>query len=294
MLDGLFIDTWSLTPSASFTHSELSWSIASDLSGRFAPNILSELNYRDLQAQGLGFTLARLYPVNDNLALYAELMLSRSVIQDGSSQDSDYQGNRRSQEFSRSYADVDSGLSPTRHFSVGLKMRLPDFPQDFFSVLIGRHRQVVNLTKTNGVIVLPDTLNGEKLEDLNSTYNSQFDSWSFGISQEHLMDWGTLSCRYDYYDTEFNAEANWNLRTDFAHPVSFIHQGFGEGHSLQLGYAREITNTVQLQLHWQRSLYQIDPGYDVTFFTTRQPLATRLNQVNYASRQVQIGISYIF
>jgi hypothetical protein len=298
MFDALMIDAWSVRPDLIFSNSELTWNIASEPSGRFTPNILSELSYRNMHATGIGTTLARLYPLNDDVALYADVHFSRASIHAGISQDSDYSANDRQGEFSRSYADINNDDNHTDGFNLGFKMRWLDRQHDFLNFFIGRQQQDMNITTTNGMIAFSDDFpTGFALDDLNSTYNSRFDAWSLGIGSEHQLTWGVISLRYDYDDTNFDAKANWNLREDFAHPVSFTHNGQGHGQRFQIGYSYPLTAHLRLHAHWQHSQYAIRNGYDQIFYIVgSETLAyvTRLNAVDYRSRQFQLGMEYLF
>ncbi len=302
MFDGLMVDAWSVRPDMIFGQSELSWSIAADPAGRYAPNILSELDYRNMGSNGLGITIARLYPVNTDMALYADGHVSHSKISSGISQDSDYAANNRQQEFSRSYADIENDDHTHYGFTLGLKMRWLDPTKDFLSFFMGREQQDLNITTSNGVIAIANRFPvGLRFDQLNSTYNSRFASWSLGVGAEHAFSWGIMGLRYDYYDTSFDAKANWNLRTDFEHPVSFTHNGQGDGHHWQISYSYPLNKTLSVNAQWQQVNYRIHQGYDQTFYIDNDnqnsagfSYVTQLNEVDYRNRYWQLGIAKLF
>jgi hypothetical protein len=298
MFDGLMVDAWSVRPDVIVGRSELIWSIAADPSGRYAPNILSELEYRDMHSYGAGVTFARLYPVNDDLALYADAQINNSNIHSGTSQDSDYAANNRQQEFSRSYADIANDDMSNYGFSIGLKSQWLNTGKNFLSFYIGREQQDVNITASKGVIVISNALPaGQRLDDLNSTYDSHLASWKLGVGAEHSESWGTISLRYDYYDTNFDANARWNLRQDLEQPVSFTHNGQGDGHGLQINYRYPLCGNLSLNTQWSMIQYRISRGYDQTFFSnngTPFSYVTQLNSVSYEKKALQVGIEYWF
>lgn len=298
MFDGLMIDAWSLRPDLIVGRSELSWSIATDPSGRFTPNILSELEYLDMHTYGTGITFARLHPVNDDLAFYADGHARNSNIHSGISQDSDYNANNRQQEFSRSYADIANDNISDYGVSVGLKSRWLNTGKDFLTFHIGREQHDVNITTTKGVIAISTNRpTGQRLDDLNSAYDSHFSSWKLGIGAEHSESWGNISLRYAYFDTNFDAKARWNLREDFEQPVSFIHNGQGDGHELELGYRYLLCGNFSLSARWNLVNYRISRGYDQTFFIFNNlpfSYVTRLNEVLYQNKSLQLGLEYLF
>ena len=298
MFDGLMVDAWSVRPELSVGRAELSWNIAADPSGRFAPNILSELDYRDMHFYGVGVTFARLNPVNDDLALYADGHIRNSNIHSGVSQDSDYADNNRQQEFSRSYADIANDDITELGFTLGLKSRWLDTNKDFLSFYIGREQQDVNINTSKGVVAVSSNLPvGLRFDDLDSAYDSDFAAWTLGFGAEHIYTWGVVSVRYDYHDVSFDAKARWNLRQDFEQPVSFTHNGQGQGHGLQLGYSYRLCENLTLTALWHQLHYRINRGYDQTFFTNNgNPFSyvTRLNEVTYQNQSLKLGVEYLF
>ncbi len=76
---------------------QLDWNIAGNLAGT-NPNVLSELTWRDIEIYQVNIGLKALI----NEGFYVRGSLGYGWIFDGSNQDSDFQGNNRTGEFSRS------------------------------------------------------------------------------------------------------------------------------------------------------------------------------------------------
>ncbi|MCG7952648.1 MAG: hypothetical protein N0E56_15730 [Candidatus Thiodiazotropha endolucinida] len=293
MFTGLFLDSFTITPYLEQSKSEVVWSIPAGPSSFYSPNILSELTYKDVKARGLGLNLAYLNKVSDHWALYLEGDYSDTSIKSGSSQDSDYLGDNRTEEFSRSYADVDDDSSVRTSFTIGMKTRWFDSKGHYFTFLFGHQKHQLNMTTSNGVQYIPEESRGSPMTGLNSTFNSEFSSWYSGVATEHVFKWGTIGIRYERHDVEYDSEADWNLREDLAHPTSFIQSGEGKGTLLTLGYSYQVNLNWDLFFNYTRRDYDIKEGYDQTFASDGSSYVTTLNGLQYDSEQYQIGFRYI-
>ncbi len=294
MFTGLFIDAFVLSPYIELSKSELVWSIAAGPSAAYTPNILSELTYSELKSEGFGLQFSYLKKLNDNWAFYIEGDYSDSSITSGESQDSDYQSDNRGDEFSRSYAEIKDDLIKKEMFSVGIKTRWFDKQGHYLTFLFGHQQHNVDITVTNGVQAIPVEMNGTPLVGLNSTYDSEFSSWYYGLSTEHVFKWGTIGLRYEIHDIDFIAQADWNLRPDFQHPKSFEHTGKGDGNTLVLGYTYTFNLSWDAYFNVIHREYEINDGYDQTFFSDGGSYITTLNKLEYKIESYQLGFRYIF
>jgi len=294
MFSGIFVDSLILSPYMEQSKSELVWDIATGPSSYFTPNVLSELSYQNIKSRGLGIRIASVKKVSQDWAFIVEVNYSDTSIKAGRSQDSDYLSNDREDEFSRSFADIEGNGNRQQSFGIGMKSRLFGLRGHYVSMLFGRKETEVNLTATNGVQSIPEEYSGVELTGLNSTYNSCFASLYVGFSTEHVFGWGTVGANYEYYDVEFDAEADWNLRDDLAHPVSFAHFGSGKGESLTVGYTYQYGFNWDFYLNYIHSHTKIKNGYDQIFFTDGSSYITTLNQLKFESKQLQLGFRYIF
>jgi hypothetical protein len=221
MFFGLFIDTMVINTQLEMSDSELVWDIASSASAATTPNVLSELSFRDIRSLGYVINLGYMNRFDNNIAFVLEAEYADSRIQSGRAQDSDYASDNRTDEFSRSFSDIESDSINYFSLATGIKTRWLNTKGHYLSFLIGYKKHNVDITMTNGVVEIPEADAGSLIPGLNSTYNSEFRSIFAGLSTEHVFSWGTIGFRYDLYYTDLKAEADWNLRTDFAHPVSF-------------------------------------------------------------------------
>ena len=295
MFTGVFIDSIAIAPYVEGSESELIWNIAIQ-PPYTSPNILSELSYKEIKEDGSGLKLSYLKTVDDVWAFYIAGDYFSSSIRSGKNQDSDYILDNRQGEFSRSYSEITDDGSKRKSMEVGIKSHWfkEDSEGHYVSVLAGYQYHDINLTVTNGVQIIPEELNGYVIEGLNSTYDSEFASKYLAFVTEHRFRWGIVGLRYEKHDLEFDSKANWNLRDDFQHPVSFEHDGDGEGRVLTLGYAFKFTEFFDVFVDLTRREYEVVDGNDVTYFSDGYVGETRLNKLNYTSNSVKAGIRIVF
>ena len=294
MFLGLFIDTMVINTQLEISDSELVWDIASSASATTTPNILSELSFRDIRSLGYVINLGYMNRFDNNIAFVLEAEYADSRIQSGRAQDSDYASDNITDEFSRSFSDIESDSINYFSLATGIKTRWLNTKGHCLSFLIGYKKHNVDITMTNGVVEIPEADAGSLIPGLNSTYNSEFRSIFAGLSTEHVFSWGTIGFRYDLYYTDLKAEADWNLRTDFAHPVSFEQVGDGKGYAATLGYTYNHNRNWDYSIDYVVTKYHIQDGYDQTYFSDTTSFIVKLNNSEYKQEAIRIGVSYNF
>ena len=294
MFLGLFIDTMVINTQLEISDSELVWDIASSASATTTPNILSELSFRDIRSLGYVINFGYMNRFDNNIAFVLEAEYADSRIQSGRAQDSDYASDNRTDEFSRSFSDIESDSINYFSLATGIKTRWLNTKGHYLSFLIGYKKHNVDITMTNGVVEIPEADAGSLIPGLNSTYNSEFRSIFAGLSTEHVFSWGTIGFRYDLYYTDLKAEADWNLRTDFAHPVSFEQVGDGKGYAATLGYTYNHNRNWDYSIDYVVTKYHIQDGYDQTYFSDTTSFIVKLNNSEYKQEAIRIGVSYNF
>ena len=101
-----------------------------------------------------------------------------------------------------------------------------------------------------------------------------------------------LTCGFEYHWADYDAEADWNLRTDFAHPKSFEHDADGYG---MVGFAEfSYFFNPRWALHFSGNYqkWETDPGIDRAFYADGTVTETRLNEVNWNTYALMIGLVY--
>ena len=294
MFTGLFVDAFIFTPYVEQTKSEMVWNIANGAGANASPNILSELTFKNVKSLGYGLKIAHLNALSENIAFYVEAEYADSSVKSGTVQDSDYLGDNRTGEFSRSIADVNDDSLNSWGLAAGIKTRWFGARGHYLTFLIGHERQAVDYTMTDGVQIIPEAYSGQSLTGFNSTYNSEFESWYIKIGTEHVFKWGTIGLSYEHHDLDFYSEADWNLRADFAHPKSFTHEGEGSGKGITIAYTYPLNLQWDVFLTYTKRKNIINDGYDQVFFSDGFSVINSLNTVEYTEEQFQFGFRYIF
>jgi hypothetical protein len=278
-----------LDTKSGYRKANMNWSVAAPDS---SPNILSELQYNDLTIYEAGVDAMAV--VNK---IYAKASISLGKIVEGKGTDSDYQENDRNAMYSRS----ESGLSDEiQDLSIGLGYQM-DFFQNrlLISPLAGLSYHSQKIRQTDGVQTVSSTADlpasGRKIAGLNSTYEANWRTLFVGfdvdieiIKQVHLVS------SFEYHTASYEAYADWNLRNDFAHPVSFKHEAAGQGRNITVSINRMFAERwlIGLMVGWQD--WETDPGTDTLFWSGGVATRSRLNEVNWESRSVNFSIGYHF
>ena len=268
---------------------QLDWNIASDLSGTYTPNILSELTWDDIESVELQIDfsgkLARQF--------YYHIDLSIAGIRKGKNQDSDYYGNNRTLEFSRSNNNASDGYLGDISGAIGYPIQLDEDGKKRLRLtpLLGYsyHRQ--NLTMTDGVqtIASPDTPPLGPFPGLDSSYDAEWYGPWFGFELAFALAPGVaLDIQFEHHVGEYLGVADWNLREDFQHPTSFEHTADSTGNSLSLNLVIDRGWLWIVSAQFQK--WQTDAGTAKIFFSNNTYAETRLNEVNWRSNSLSFGV----
>jgi hypothetical protein len=102
----------------------------------------------------------------------------------------------------------------------------------------------------------------------------------------------TLTGEYHWQD--YHADANWNLRSEYAHPVSFSHNAKGHGVVGGVAILFETKNRWGITLGMNMTDMKTNPGIDRTYYADGTTTDTRLNEVHWQSWTFETGFSYQF
>lgn len=275
---------------------DLNWTIAGDLSGA-NPNILSELTYESQKIPQVA-VFGKKYL---DSGWYLEGDARYGVVLNGESRDSDYFGDNRSNEFSRSHADI----AGDNIFDVSLGLGFQIYGRKFQN-LWGRQASLAvipvagysiyqqNIKVTNGVQLI-DTVDGTSgpFPGLNSTYKAKWNGPWAGLRVEYDKDmhygaWASAK----YYKVNYEGEANWNLRSDFQHPKSFEHIANGTGLSVEAGVRFRVSKNFTLGLEITYARFNTGSGIDRTFFASGNHVETQFNGAEWDSIAIMINPYY--
>jgi len=279
--------------SAGYRRDDLDWNIAGDTNGN-NPNILSELTWDDLEIFQLRFQNKTVIP---NI-FYLRAAVSYGWIYDGEVQDSDYAGDNRTFEFSRSNNSADDGDVWDASVGIGYPLRLGVNEIWTITPLVGYSYHEQNLTITDGKQTIPPL---GSFPGLDSTYETQWKGPWIGLDlhikakkPETLPQRIEPYFSIEYHWADYDAEADWNLRPDFEHPKSFEHEADGNGWILGVGFNFFLNPNLLLNFNYDYQDWSTDDGTHKVFFANGTTAKTRLNEVNWTSHTLSLGINYRF
>lgn len=290
------VDELSLELNGGIRQDTLEWNIAGINNN---PNILSDLEWDELEIYQLGAD-GKVIIENSKVpfATYLRFGADYGWIVDGDVRDSDYAGDNRTLEFSRSYSDSDDG--DTLDLSAGLGFQFGLFGDRLMiTPLVGYSYHEQNLTMKDGRQVVGDgvlvPVAGTLLPELDSSYDTEWDGAWIGVDVAWLLGQRlVLEGSLEYHDVDYEGKADWNLRDDLAHPVSFKHEADGEGIVAEMAIRYLLSDSWALNADVSYSRFETDKGDDTTFFSDGTSATTYLNEVEWESFSTTIGVRYDF
>lgn len=280
--------------SAGYRQDDLDWNIGGYLTADQYVNVLSELTWDDLESYQIKFQGSLVWPNFVAIRGVADY----GWIFDGDNQDSDYAGNDRTLEFSRSNNSADDGdvwdvsLAMGHPFRTGRKVIATITP------LVGYSHHEQNLTIRDGYQTIPHL---GAFSGLDSSYDTQWYGPWLGID----LNFKATSIKtfvhrletffsYEYHWADYEAEADWNLRDDFKHPKSFTHDADGNGWIIRAGFNLALQQHIALNFNFDYQDWSTDSGTDKIFFADGTTAKTRLNEVNWTSYSLGLGLAVRF
>jgi len=270
----------------------LDWNIAGDINGQ-NPNVLSELQWTGLQIPQAKLDI-NAYMAN----FYLKSNFSYGEIKGGDNQDSDYYSDNRTNEFSRSNNGVGGEVADA---SIGLGYKIDTSRRDdklrsYFMPMLGYSINIQNLQMNDGVQTVASNLSPPlgPFPGLNSSYDAQWQGGWVGllIGEENTKTDLTIELSMIYHNVNYQAEADWNLRSDFAHPKSFEQRADGNGVTLSLSGRSPLGHSKKW--FWAFGLdygrWQTNAGLDYTYFADGSTALTRLNKVRWESSAINLGL----
>lgn len=272
----------------------LDWNIAGTLAGT-GPNVISELKWSNV-----GFHEARLgFRFIGDDRWYVKGYTAKGWGYNGKAQDSDYNGDNRTQEFSRSISD--SNRSSAEDFSIAIGQQIRIDNSIGITPLVGfsNHRQTFSLTNGNQTVCdasgTPYSCSTGlgPIAGLNSTYKTHWRGPWLGVDLRFVSAkrWTTFA-EIEYHYSYFDAESKWNLRTDLNQPRSQAQSARGQGIHLGVGasYALSTPNSF-FNVALKQSQYTTRNGTHNFYYTNNTIASQRLNEVNWRSTAITVGIT---
>ena len=282
------------TFSAGYRRDDLDWDIAGYLLPDYYVNVLSELEWEDIESFQVKFQGTVQIP--NIVALRG--IANYGWIFDGEVQDSDYAANDRNLEWSRSNNSADDGDVWDVSLGIGYPFRFGQSVISTFTPLVGYSYHEQNLDMSDGKQTIPPT---GSFSGLDSSYDTEWKGPWIGIdlnfkaaeikSFAHRFE---TFLSYEYHWADYEAEADWNLRSDLQHPKSFEHDTDGDGWILRGGLNFVLHQNAALNFNFDYQDWDTESGTDKVFFADGTTVKTRLNDVDWTSYSLGLGLSVRF
>lgn len=272
---------------AGYRHDELYWNKA----GRNnQPNILSELTWENLQIATISAGSSLF--LNKNWLVNFDLTYGR--IFDGEVQDSDYFGDNRTLEFSRSNNGADEGDVYDLSISTGYRY----FPSKKVELrpLLGLSYHAQNLKMVDAVQTISTpgiTPPLGPFPGLDSTYDSTwFGPWLGIDSFFTFSNKFKLGLGFEYHYAFYDSTADWNLRSDRAHPESFTMEAKGSGliGHIEGQYLLNPQLSIDLSIDYQDWSADKD-GEQVIYWADGTDTKLKFNEVHWDSYSINVGVN---
>lgn len=260
---------------------QFGWNIAGP-----AVNVLSELSWKDLQSRSVTAELSYIHSTWQirGQAGYAQII-------NGTNQDSDYNGNNRTLE---NYRSNNKGGGTLVDGSIGLGKTILQGAwaghNYRFTPYLGYAQHQQRLTMYDGQQTLPASASGP-IYGLQNSYNATWNGpWVGAEFEVNRASYNFISA-LQLHSVAYSAEADWNLRTEFSHPVSFRHSAHGHGVSFSLGISHPLWKSVSANMVFNAQYWRTRSGTDQTLYAAGNVDYYPLNEVGWRSNSLNIGIA---
>ena len=236
----------------------LRWNIAPS---QGTPNILSELTWKNVDSQYIGAHVTFKDGDFNVRGDYGYGQITR-----GDNQDSDYDGNNRTLEFSRSNNKANGDHVSDAKLGVGIEFAGLKGTGFQLTPWVGLSQHQQSLKMTNGFQTIPayGAFNG-----LNSTYEANWGvgPWMGLDGVFKLNEQIVVRAAFEYHVADYYGKANWNLIPCFEHPKSYEHHASGTGSNLTVGAEYLMSMDLSVTLTAAYGSWSTGVGSDHTFLS---------------------------
>ncbi|MEM6643866.1 MAG: hypothetical protein AAF616_12875 [Bacteroidota bacterium] len=251
------------------------WSIAGNVAG-VNPNILSELIWKDLT--GISGKLYAQMALNDKWLIRSNISYTSYIT--GQVEDTDYAADNRQDitffgKFDAANSrEVEFSFAGGYHFNLAKNIDL--------STSIG-------FIKSWSLFTIQ-----EDVSDLDSWYDAQW----YGALVESRLSYSLnrwaffVNCQYE--QLRYFAEANWNLRDDFAQPISFDHTAKGYGYRISFQAAYTLSTSMAVFATFETMNRNSGKGVEHLYFSDGRLMKTQVNGIHHTRHYLGIGLKINF
>jgi|SRR6185437_11935101 len=251
------------------------WSIAGNGNGA-NPNVLSELKWKNVS--GRAYSASLQWNIWRKISFFADY--GRVAVNSGAVNDVDYGGDNRTKPIYTGNFSDNKGY--TDSWSVGAGYI-------FFNTRLFSLAPYAGYTKNDQYLYLVD-LTGQ-LRNLNSSYLA---GWKGAflklLSSIKIVKSLKVAVDITCNQVTYSAQGNWNLISEFQHPVSYRHEANGYGLNTNARLIYNITHHIAIDIGYSYFDWETGDGNDMLYLISGSVDKTRLNGVSRYGYQVAGGI----
>lgn len=263
-----------ITTGPAFNGHDFSWSIAGTIQGT-SPNILSELKYENIKAAGM-YISADYMPLK---WLEIKGTYERYGVFAGRSVDRDFYGDDRTTMVYDETFDSNKGFLQVIKAAAFIK----PVNKERYSIKAGP--VYVNMSQRY-------YMRSEHIARLNSTYQSDWSGPGIAVGAEGKLGRAFTAELLGYYCfVNYKGVADWNMKKEFQHPVSFRQEAQGVVLETQLGLRYRLNSSYLLLLQGTLGRSWSRKGVDVAYFSDDTQASTQLNGTQRYDAGLKLGIA---
>jgi hypothetical protein len=268
-----------LSAGAGYQNENFHWSIAGNSNGQ-NPNVLSELKWKAIEGPLYDLTLQ--WNIWHRFFLWADY--NRSFITSGTSNDTDYAGNNRTDPVYNQNFNSSKGNTSGRSAGIGYLL----FKNKLWSLL-----PFLGYSHNSQSYYLLSNEDG--FGQLNTSYKTQWQGAFFKIrSALNLAKRFKVTTDITYSQVKYSAAADWNLIESFQHPVSFSHSADGYGVDVDAKLIFRINRYLLVNAGIACFRWETGNGTDQLYLTTGETDKTQLNGALRNGYREEVGITLLF
>ncbi|MDO3641788.1 hypothetical protein [Mucilaginibacter sp. L3T2-6] len=254
---------------------DFSWSIAGNISGQ-SPNVLSELKWQKVSGQNYAAALQW----NPWKKVFITGGYNRVSVHSGNVSDIDYTSDNRTQpNYNQNFSDK-KGYTSAWFAGAGYAV----INSSLFSLVpfagYGINAQSLYIVDLTG-----------RFPGLDSRYDTEWKGPFLEIkSSVKIVRDLKLTADLAYNQVTYSARGDWNLISQFQHPVSYRHSANGYGVNASIGLAYSITPNIAIDAGYSYFNWETGNGTDQLYLSSGQVDKTQMNGVKRKGHLVGGGI----
>lgn len=270
-----------ILPYLDWSQEKFDWNIAGNENGQY-PNILSELQWKDLRGPKMGIKSA----ISILSKFQLKLDLSYKIITAGKVSDTDYAGDNRFVKTSELNLQANKGS--TIQTRIELSYLLWSNQEFSFSPHLGYYGSYQTLYMLDGDIPL---IAGKELK---STYKPQWHGVIFGIETNFRNKrWDVSLDVSGTYLPHYSAKANWNLREELRQPISFEHKSKAVQWNTGLCIGYQFGKQIEPFISINYTQLTVGKGTDTLYKANGTFHKAQLNEAHANNISVGIGLKIL-